>query len=128
MRNTTPVALLAQVGPGVEALGYELSRRDGLSRRKAGGINLANRLARIVTEVGDVRPFDGVDWATRLVRAYNGIKHANRDVPNLLDVLNAERECVLVVRTWCAFQLGVDRAVLRERVHQDAQSHPWVLD
>ncbi|QSB23676.1 ApeA N-terminal domain 1-containing protein [Curtobacterium sp. 24E2] len=128
MRNTTPVALLAQVGPGVEALGYELSRRDGLSRKKAGGINLAYRLARIVTEVGDVLPFDGTDWATRLVSAYNGIKHANRDMPNLLDVLNAERECVLVVRAWCALQLGVDRAVLRERIRQDAQSHPWVLD
>lgn len=128
MRNVTPVALLAQVGPGVEALGYELSRRDGLSRKTAGGVTLASRLARILADVGDVLPFDGADWAPRLVRAYNGIKHANRDMPDLLDVLNAERECVLVVRAWCALQLGVDRAVLRERIREDAQSHPWVLD
>ncbi|WP_148287005.1 HEPN domain-containing protein [Curtobacterium sp. B18] len=128
MRNVTPVALLAQVGPGVEALGYELSRRDGLSRRKAGGVVLARRLARILVDVGDVLPFNGADWATRMVSTYNGIKHANRDMPDLLDVLNTERECVLVVRAWCALQVGVDRAALRDRLREDAQSRPWVME
>ncbi|SFF55287.1 HEPN domain-containing protein [Curtobacterium sp. YR515] len=128
MRNVTPVALLAQVGPGVEALGYELSRRDGMSRKKAGRVILASRFARILADVGDVLPFDGADWAARMVSTYNGIKHANRDMPDLLDVLNAERECVLIVRAWCALQIGVDRAVLRERIREDAQSQPWVLD
>lgn len=128
MRNVTPVALLAQVGPGVEALGYELSRRDGLSRKKAGEVILRNRLKRILADVNGVLPFDGSDWVTRMVSTYNGIKHANRDMPDALDVLNVERECVLVVRAWCALQVGVEPETLRERIRRDNQSRPWVLN
>lgn len=126
IRNVTPVALLAQVGPGLEALGYELARRDGLSKKRAGDVNLADRLARILQDVADVLPFDGAQWVTRTVRTYNGVKHANRTIPDDLDVLNVERECVLVVRAWCAVELGVDRAALRERIRRDPLSRPWI--
>ncbi len=89
LRNVTAVTLLAQTGPGVEALGYELFLRDGMSKRKAKDVSLAHRLERILKDVADVLPFDGPEWARHLAETYNGIKHANRKLPDELDVLKS---------------------------------------
>lgn len=126
LRGASPVALLAQVGPGVEALGYELMRRDGMSKGKAQDISLAQRFERILADVADVLPFDGHKWASQTVKTYNGIKHANRLMPDPLDILNVERECVLIVRAWCALELGVERSVLKERLGRDPRSSPYI--
>jgi hypothetical protein len=128
LRNVTAVTLLAQTGPGVEALGYELFLRDGMSKRKAKDVSLAHRLERILKDVADVLPFDGPEWARHLAETYNGIKHANRKLPDELDVLNVEQRAVLVVRAWCALQLGVPREALRARLRADPQSDAWVRD
>lgn len=121
-----PATYLAQVGPGLEALGYLLLRRDGVSRNEAKNTDLRPRLERVLTAVGDAAPVNPQTWAQATAAAYNGVKHANRRLPNVLDVLNTWRESVLVVRAWVALELGVAPADVKRRLKQDPQAHPWV--
>jgi hypothetical protein len=125
LRNATPTTILAQTGPALEALGYYLLLRDGQSKSKAKGVSLAARLERILRDVDQVLSFGGAEWVKRHTRAYNGIKHANRQLPDELDVLNAQRESILAIRAWCAVELGVNLAVLRQRVLADPQATPF---
>lgn len=124
--GATPFTVLAQTGPGLEALGYLLFVEDGVSARAAGGKSLHDRFKRILLEVGDVLPFDGESWAERAVRVYNGLKHANRAAPDELDLLNVWREGVLIVRAWVALRLGVDADAARARLAEDPQRSPFV--
>jgi hypothetical protein len=126
LNGVSPVTLLAQVGPGLEALGYELMRRDGMSKGKAKDVPLADRFDRILQDVGEVLPFNGAEWAAQTVKTYNGIKHANRLMPEPLDILNTERKCVLIVRAWCVLELGLQPAVLADRLRGDPQASAWV--
>lgn len=121
------VTHMAQVGPGLEALGFLIMQiKDGMSATEANRKPLRARLDRILREVGDVLPFDGSDWAAGTTEAYNGIKHANRDLPTELDVLNRWRESVLVVRGWVALELGVKAEDVLSRLERDPQSTPYV--
>ena len=127
LRSASPAAVLAQVGPGLEALGYELLQRDGMGSKEASGVSFAGRARRILDDIGDLLPFESAGWGDRAASVYNGIKHANRQLPDDLQILNVERECTLIVRAWCAQELGVDSSVLRDRLREDPQAAPWVL-
>src|SRR5690606_3005818 len=81
MDRVTPMALLAQTGPGMEALGYLLLRKDCLSETQARNVSLADRLRRIVDNLADTLPFEAEDFVVRAASVYNGIKHANRGLP-----------------------------------------------
>lgn len=122
----SPFTVLAQSGPGLEALGYLLFVEDGLSPRAAAGKSLRDRFDRILFDVGDVLPFDGSIWAEMAVRVYNGLKHANRVAPDEIDLLNVWREGVLIVRAWVALRLGITKDLGRERLAEDPQSNPFV--
>lgn len=126
LRGTTPNTLLAHTGPGLEALGYLLVLRDTGSERKARESRLRQRLERILEDVGNCLPFDASEWAARTADVYNGIKHANREAPDMLDVFNAWRECVLVVRAWIAVELGVPQESIKDRLLRDPQRHGYV--
>jgi len=102
-----PTSALAHLGPGPEALGYLLDIEDGTPESSARNRTLLWRLGRILNEVGDVVPFEGDSWAEAFVTTYNGIKHANRALPEEADILNAINGAVLVVRAWVAHRLGV---------------------
>jgi hypothetical protein len=110
---------LAQIGPGLEALGYLLFRLDDQLSENGSNQTLQKRLERILQDVGAALPFDGPTWATSMVGAYNGIKHANRQLPGDLDLGNRWRESVVVVRAWVACRLGIDPAVVRRRLELD---------
>jgi len=43
-----------------------------------------------------------------------GLKHADRTTPDSLDLINALRKSILVVRFWIAHQLGVQENILKE--------------
>ena len=58
-------------------------------------------------------------WAKEMTRAYNGIKHANRDLPEELDLLNRWMESVVVVRAWVARELGVQPEAVKRRLELD---------
>src|SRR5690606_24546741 len=126
LRGTTANTMLAHTGPGLEALGYLLILRDTGSKKRARESTLRQRFERILEDLSDCMPFDTADWAERTADTYNGIKHANRDEPDALDVLNAWRECVLVVRAWIAIELGVEAKLLKDRLLRDPQRHRYV--
>jgi hypothetical protein len=122
----TPNTLLAHTGPGLEALGYLLLLRDGMAEKEANAANLRTRLDRILADVGDSLPFSGVRWADEVVRDYNGLKHANRTMPDAIDVLNSWRWSVLVVRAWVAIELGVPMDQVKTRLQDDRQSFRYI--
>lgn len=125
--EVSPVTHMAQVGPGLEALGFLIMQtKDGMSAAEANRKPLRARLDRILREIDDVVPFDGSDWAAGMAEAYNGIKHANRDLPTELELLNRWRESVLAVRVWVARELGVKVEDIRSRLERDPQTTPYV--
>lgn len=126
LRQTSASTLLAQVGPGLEALGYLLLLRDGVSKAEAANSKLRTRFERILADLGDCLPFDGERWTVSATSAYNGLKHANRVEPDPVDVINAWRECVLVTRAWVAVELGVPIETVRERLELDPQRNSYV--
>lgn len=121
LRDTTPHTRLAHTGPGLEGLGFLLMLQDGLSEKAAAQKPLKARLDRILLDVGDCLPFDGADWAARTVRAYNGLKHANRSRPQDVDVMQAWAESVMVTRAWVALTLGVNSHLVKARLAEDRQ-------
>lgn len=119
LQHVPALTHLAQVGPGLEALGYLLRIRDGATKSEASNTRLRERLDRIASAVELAVPFDALMWAEEMTRAYNGIKHANRDLPDELDLLNRWIESVTVVRAWVAGELGVQPEVVRRRLELD---------
>ncbi|MFJ4075406.1 reverse gyrase [Curtobacterium sp. NPDC089991] len=118
---------LAQVGPGLEALGYLLLKnRDGVGAEAAKNSQLRQRLDRIAAAVAGAVPFDAETWAETTTRAYNGIKHANRKLPDDLDLLNRWRESVTVVRAWVALELGAEAAAVKRRLELDPSAGAFV--
>ncbi len=89
-------------------------------------MRLKARFDRILEDVGDTLPFDGPAWAKRTADVYNGLKHANRVAPDPVDVLNAWRESVMVVRAWVAVDLGVSIEDVKQRLAEDPQRHAYV--
>lgn len=121
MGRGDPMTYLAQVGPGLEALGYLLLLRDGAPTN----VRLRKRLDRIASDIGDVLPFDASAWAESTVEAYNGVKHANRAAPAPADIINAWAKSVLVVRAWVAMELGVAPDDIRSRLLNDPHASPF---
>ncbi|MBT1683195.1 HEPN domain-containing protein [Curtobacterium flaccumfaciens] len=118
---------LAQVGPGLEALGYLLLKnRDGVGAEAAKNSQLRQRLDRIAADVDAAVPFDAGTWAETMTRAYNGIKHANRSLPAELDLLNRWRESVVAVRAWVALELGAEAAAVKRRLELDPSAGAFV--
>jgi len=125
LRNVSPMTMLAQTGPGIEALGYLLMLRDGATKREAADASLEARLRRVLKDIWRVIPFDGDNWVAGTVRVYNGLKHANRAAPEMIDLLNRWQETVLAVRAWVAIELGTPGQELTERLKNDDQAAPW---
>lgn len=116
---------MAQMGIGLEGLGYSLAVEAGLSKGKSDGLTLKQRLLHIVADCNVDLPFSGEDWAERTTRIYNAVKHADRAVEESLDVLNCYRECSIVFRVWLAGRLGVDSATVRDSLQFDPSMTPY---
>ncbi|WP_139186688.1 HEPN domain-containing protein [Arthrobacter crystallopoietes] len=128
LEGVTVEVQLTQIAISLEALGYLLfMRKDGASETKAGGISFQRRLNRIVQEVPGLLPFVDATWSQRMADTYNSVKHANRDLPQTVDVANSWREGALLFRTWIANELGVERDKLRERIARDSQIHSFIV-
>lgn len=57
------------------------------------------------------------EWAKRTANAYNNVKHYDRDQADPAeDVYYCLQENVLMFRAWAAISLGLDRAVVKERI------------
>ena len=127
LQSVLPVTMMAQTGPGIEALGYLLMLRDGASENQAARANLESRFRRVLADVSDVIPFDGESWVVGTVAAYNGLKHANRAEPEEIDLMNRWRETMLALRAWVALEIGTPADGLKQRILGDPQAHPYEL-
>lgn len=116
LHQTPPLTLLAHTGPGIEALGGLLLKRDGKPKAEYDNAGLRDRVDRIASEIGDCVPFDAQEWAADFTRAYNSIKHVNRTMPAPHAIINAWQDSVQVVRAWVASELGVTPEHVRDRL------------
>lgn len=121
-------ASLVQSGIALEMLGYLI---DTI---KNGGSHLNSR-SQMTFKVGlqvilddmETKPFsDSAGWIDRASEAYMGAKHPDRPEPDSLDMLNALRENLLVLRFWIALQLGVKPRTLNDRIRMEPHSHEFV--
>lgn len=127
-RRATGEVHMSQIGIALEALGYLLVQRDdGKTEAQANAMRVHPRLERIARDIKEALPFDTDEWAREATNVYNAIKHANRAVPDLIDVLNRWRESTLAFRVWIAFDLGVPLDVLKQRVQVDPMNQPYRL-
>ena len=108
---------LVQSSAALEAIGYQLALDGGSTPKAAGSLPLVERL-RLIERVLPVPPVLP-DWPQQTADAYNGVKHADRALPNSIDMWNAAQQNILAFRTWAATRLGVSAAVLATTVRTD---------
>lgn len=116
---------IAQSGMGFEALGYVLAQEAGLSEKRAGAESHIARLERIASDVSDGLIPEIDTWPQRSSDAYNGVKHANRDMPDFLELANVQRENCLAFCLWVASRIGVSHETLGNRLRIDPMARPY---
>lgn len=117
---------LGQVGIGLDGIGYQLALDAHESGQAANRENHKDRLLRVADDLSVMPPFDIEEWAQRSADAYNGIKHANRDMPDLLTMANTLRENRLVFRLWIAARVRVPKSTLGRNLELDPMIHAFV--
>jgi len=108
-----------------EALGYLLAQRElGMTPTQANALTFLKRLDIVANRLRGVLPFVVPGWSKGAADNYNAIKHANRTLPEAVDLANCWRECVLVFRGWIALELDVDTITLVSRLSGDSCATP----
>ena len=121
-------ASLVQSGIALEMLGYliDTTKNNGANLNNRSQMNFKVGLQVILDDM-ETKPFsDTSGWIDRAYDAYMGAKHPDRSEPDSLDLLNALRENLLVLRFWIALQLGAMPKTLDDRVRTEPHSHEWV--
>ena len=139
-------ANVVQIGIVLEKLGYliDIKKNNGAHLNKQNQLSFMEALQVILDDM-PVTPFVGDDesenevhenelsvddtsdaWKRNIRAAYMGLKHADRTMPDSLDLINALRKSILVVRFWVAHQLGVHENVLKEGRKYDPLSKPFI--
>ncbi len=111
----------------IEALGFEISRSQSTFKpNRYGGINFPDAL-RAVIEGMKVPPFDASEeWVDSASERYKHFKHADHTSPTSIELLNATRENIQLLRYWIANQLGVAPSVLTANMKTDPLQAKWV--
>ncbi|MCU0311006.1 MAG: hypothetical protein MUE36_08685 [Acidimicrobiales bacterium] len=125
-RRTPIETVVAQAGIGFEALGYAIALESGVSRGSAKAESHEARLERIFTQIPDVLPEDCANWVQRSVATYNGVKHANRPQPSLIELADTQRLNLLIFRLWVAARIGVQPSSLAAHLRTDPMARPLV--
>lgn len=111
---------LLQSGLAIEALGHQLLIDQGkIESGKRHQSNYWEYASAILDDMTFVPLEDPVAWKTLSKDTYRGVKHADNEKPDILDMLNAHRENVLIMRFWLAGRLGVPVATLQSRLPLD---------
>lgn len=116
-QGSTIEMLLTQSVIGLEALALQTAIEQGFTKKKRNDETITSRLGRLREEVP--LNFLPKDWERKCAATYNGIKHANRTMPDFDTVHENYLQCVLLFRLWVANRIGVPPAVLRERAERD---------
>lgn len=101
---------LAQMGIGLEALGYWTALKTGVPKRVAKEEALEARLTRIVNDLRIDLPLNAAEYASTIATAYNSVKHANRNLPPSKTLYRAYRMGIQLFRVWAMDLLGVTPA------------------
>ena len=104
---------LLSAGIAAEALGLHVATLQGY--KKPDDMRFAERLRLIGEPLAETIGLDVGIWAANTAKAYNGLKHANKDLPDAFDMFLATQQTMLVIRAWVATQLGVPSAELASR-------------
>jgi hypothetical protein len=120
----TKIALL---GIGLDGIGYQLALDAGLTENKAGRERHRDRLKRIIEDLSIEPPIDAKQWIRDSADAYNGVKHANRDMPDLLFLAEVMRKNQLIFRLWVAGRTGTTSKLLSKRLALDPMTTPYSL-
>ena len=139
-------ANVVQIGIALEKLGYliDIKKNEGAHLNGQDQLSFMKALQVILDDM-PVTPFVGDDepenevhenelsvddtsdaWKANIRAAYMGLKHADCELPDSLDLINALRKSILVVRFWVAHQLGVHENVLKEGRKSDPLSKPFI--
>lgn len=100
--------LISDSGIGLEEIGYRIDVLQGGGARRGHHAHLLE----ISSEVEDLLPFDGTDWATESTTIYNGVKHADTPDPSARDLQQMLIKNRLVFRVWLARRVGVSDEVI----------------
>ena len=120
----TAEALVAQVGIGLEALGFYLSEGK-LSRKQRKELPFRERLEIVADAVNVDLPFDSNEWVSRMTRAYNTTKHVNRGRRvEYLELVTMARCSQLVFRLWVGSTLSVSSELLKASAEIDRLARP----
>lgn len=100
----------------LEALGYAIRKRDG---KKTKYVKFSDHVMTIIHSLSFDPP--GVfqegqsaeEWAEKFSRVYNGIKHADNQMPDVETIHSYGRNAMMLFRCWLASELGVSREALR---------------
>ena len=121
-------ASLVQSGIALEVLGYlvDTIKNHGANLNNRSQMNFKVGL-QVVLDDMETKPFsDTAGWIARASDAYMGAKHPDRAEPDSLDMLNALRENLLVLRFWIALQIGAKPKTLDDRVGTEPHTHEFV--
>jgi len=112
---------------GLDGIGYQRALDSGISRARANQESQRTRFLRIASEVPYTHPVDVDEWAQRAADANNGIKHANRDMPDVLTMAETLRENCVMFRLWVAAKLHVSDATIQAAISADAEFQPLTM-
>lgn len=139
-------ANVVQIGIVLEKLGYliDIKKNEGAHLNGQDQLSFMKALQVILDDM-PVTPFVDDDtatddmpddessagntsdaWKANIRAAYMGLKHADRTLPDSLDLIKALRKSILVVRFWIANQLGVHQNVLEDGRKSDPLSKRFI--
>lgn len=121
-------ASLALSSIGLDGIGYQLALESGRSKAQADKETNRQRLQRVAEATPVLPAFDVEEWSRRASEANNGIKHANRDMPDVLTMANTLRENCLLFRLWVAGRIGVSGAAIQRAMRIDPMNSPYEIE
>lgn len=115
LEGATVDAHVMQLGIAVEAIGYQALIDSGKTASAANGTSVERRIDYLLTEVSGAITFSPATFAKDFADSYNSVKHANRATVLPATKVEHYRQGVEMVRVWVSVQLGVKKAVLKNR-------------
>ena len=100
---------IALLGIAIEGIGFGIYNRDKVRKDKS---NHSRYAKLIVEDLGVKIPIDLKRWKGSISDVYNAIKHADKERPDDLHLLELRRLSMIIIRIWIAEKIGVPSPVL----------------
>jgi hypothetical protein len=120
LRTANVESQLVQSSIALEALGRHLAQPSDFNSR--GQLDFRKALERVQAGLGFDAVTDPDEWIDTTTTVYRGVKHPDNPQPDVLDMVNALRDNIVMLRAWVAIQLGTKRSVLIDRLRRDRQA------